>query len=283
MPTVAGALRQARRRLQAHSDSADLDARLLLAHTLGVSTTRLFTAPQAGIESADWVHFKRLIERRAAGEPLAYISGRCGFWTLELAVDPSVLIPRPDTETLVATALELLPQQHITIADLGTGSGAIALALASERPQWSVTATDASQPALACAQHNAANLQLTQVHFVHGNWFEPLNGQRFDAIVSNPPYIAANDTHLRAPELGHEPTQALVADDHGLAALAHIAGHAGAHLHPGGWLLLEHGFEQGDAVCNLLHAAGLISVQTRRDLGGRSRVTLGRQRPSTGS
>ncbi|HLQ85500.1 MAG TPA: peptide chain release factor N(5)-glutamine methyltransferase [Salinisphaeraceae bacterium] len=274
--TITTALRQAQAQLQPHSDDATLDARLLLAHATGWSHTYLFSHPQAPLDPPARQHFAQLVARRAAGEPLAYIIGECGFWTLTLAVNPSVLVPRPDTETLVEAALELLPKRTCTVADLGTGSGAIALALASERPQWSLLASDASAAALACARANAQRLALANVHFVHGSWLQPLRGKRLDAIVANPPYVGTADPHLQAPALRHEPREALVAADDGLADLAHLAARAPSHLVPGGWLLLEHGYNQAVAVRRLLCEAGLSAVATRTDLGGRPRVTLGR-------
>lgn len=274
--TISSALRRAAEYLQQQSDSPELDARLLLAHTLGVSTTRLYINAQPELAEADNQRFTQLIERRAAGEPLAYITGTCGFWNLELTVTPDVLIPRPDTETLVETALDTLPAVLCSVADLGTGSGAIALALAHERPQWSITATDSSEPALACAKANAQHLDLNNIDFHAGDWFEPLGGMRFDTIISNPPYVAPDDKHLEAPELTYEPDGALVTAAEGLAAIAHITHHAGDHLNPGGWLLLEHGYDQGRAVRTLLTDRGFQAVRTQPDLAGRDRVTLGR-------
>lgn len=277
MATIGGALRRTAAALQACSDSAELEARLLLAHVLGVSNARLYSQAGAQIAEYDVDCLERLAARRAAGEPVAYITGRCGFWTLEIDVDPAVLIPRPDTETLVETALEILPSAGCAVADLGTGSGAIALALASERPRWSITASDCSHRALACARANAQRLGLDNVRFAQGDWFAPLTGTRFDAIIANPPYVAADDDHLRAPELGYEPVRALVAADHGLADLAHIAGNAWQYLSPGGWVMLEHGCDQAEDVRRLLHAAGLTSVATRPDLAGRPRVGMGQR------
>lgn len=276
MATIADALRTATQQLRPHSDTAELEARLLLAHVLDVTTTRLYTHAHASVDVARQQRLDKLVARRSTGEPLAYVTGQCGFWTLDLTITPAVLVPRPDTETLVQTTLDTLPQHDCTVADLGTGSGAIALALARERPHWQVTATDNSDPALACARANAHDLGLTHVAFQHGAWFEPLGRRRFDAIVSNPPYVTPGDVHLQAPELEHEPIQALVAADHGLSDLAHIAAHAPQHLNTGGWLLLEHGFDQGAAVRELLQHAGLHAVRTQPDLAGRDRVTLGR-------
>jgi len=275
--TIDQAIRQATRQLQPASESAALDARLLLAHVLGVSTTALYRDARKVLTPALLEQFDTCIERRAAGEPIAYITGHCGFWTLDLMVNADVLIPRPDTETVVQAALNVLPDTALTLADLGTGSGAIALALASERPQWTVTATDISAPALACARANARRLQLDRIRFVPGRWFDPLEQQRFHAIVANPPYVALGDSHLDAPELRHEPQRALVAGNNGLAELAYIIRHATDHLEPGGSLLLEHGYDQAGAVAGQLARAGFRDIDTHTDLAGRARVTLGRR------
>ncbi len=268
--TVLG---RARRRLGKTSDSPDLDARRLLEHMLGVGGGYLIAHAGDDLGAATRGRFDALVERRAAGEPVAYIVGRAGFWTLDLAVSSAILIPRPDTETLIEAALERLPDTPLEIADLGTGSGAIALALASERPRWQVWATYGDAEALACARANAARLGLDNIHFAHGDWFAALAGRRFAAILSNPPYVAGDDHHLA--ELSFEPRAALVAADHGLADLRAIAAHAPAHLRPGGWLMLEHGMDQGESVRGLLRSAGFAGVETLADLAGRSRVTRG--------
>jgi len=217
-----------------------------------------------------------LLERRLGGEPLAYITGTKEFFGLPLQVDARVLDPRPDTETLVEWALERLPlDTPHEVIDLGTGSGAIALALQHHRPQARVSAVDASQEALSVAQANAERLQLP-VRFIHSHWLQGISG-RFDLIVSNPPYIDGADTHLAA--LHAEPLQALTPGPDGLSALRVLVRDAPSHLQPGGWLLLEHGHDQGAAVRSLLHAAGLEQVQTRRDLAGHERCTAGRLGP----
>jgi len=276
-PTLDAARRAAGERLAATSDSPDLDGRLLLAHLLQVDAGYLIAHDRDVLSADVLAHLDALVARRAAGEPLAYIVGHVGFWTLELDVTPDVLVPRPDTETLVGTALEYLDDNAaLSVADLGTGSGAIALALAAERPNWSVTATDNSPAALACAAANAQRLGLSRVAFNAGDWFTALGDTRFDAIVSNPPYVAPDDAHLDAPELGHEPVQALVAADAGLADLAALIHGARAHLVDAGWLVLEHGADQGASVRALFSDAGYEEIQTRCDLGGRERVTAGR-------
>jgi release factor glutamine methyltransferase len=253
----------------------ELDAELLLAHALGVGRTRLRSHGEA-VPSADAAaSFLALIERRAAGEPVAYILGRKDFWTLELAVSPAVLVPRPETELLVERALALHVGGEARAADLGTGSGAIALALASARPRWRIVATDISVAALAVARANAVALGLERTEMVQGDWLACLPGRTFDLLLSNPPYVAAGDPALAQPELMREPRLALVAEDDGLAALRAIIGAAPAHLEPGGWLLLEHGATQAAAVAGALVARGFAQVRSHRDLAGRERMTEG--------
>lgn len=252
------------------------EAELLLEHVLGVDRAWLFAHPDAPVAMDVRARFLTLLQRRGQGEPMAYILGHAGFWTLDLAVSPATLIPRAETELLVEIALERLPEGvPLRIADLGTGSGAIALALASERPRASVLATDAGFDALAVARANALRHGLANVGFRAGNWFEPLRGECFDLIASNPPYVAEGDPHLFQGDLRFEPDQALSSGSDGLDAIRHLAAHGLAHLVPGGWLLLEHGMAQGPAVRELLGAAGFTQVHTRRDLEGRERVTLG--------
>ncbi|UYC11338.1 peptide chain release factor N(5)-glutamine methyltransferase [Xanthomonas sp. CFBP 8445] len=252
------------------------DAEALLLHALQRDRAWLFAHAREPLAEAVVAGFQALLARRAQGEPVAYLTGRRGFWTLDLAVGPATLIPRADTERLVELALERLdaaPGRRV--ADLGTGSGAIALALASERPQAQVTATDLSAAALAVAQANARAHGLDNVAFVHGAWLAPLAGQRFDLIASNPPYIAADDPHLQQGDLRYEPASALASGPDGLDDLRRIVADAPPHLLPGGWLLLEHGWDQGPAVRALLEAAGFVEVATHQDLEARDRVTLG--------
>src|SRR5690606_4258090 len=215
---------------------------------------------------------------RAAGEPVAYLTGRRGFWTLDLAVTPDTLIPRPETELLVEQALQRLGSEaEARVADLGTGSGAIALAIAAERPLARVAAVDRSAGALAVARANALAHGLEgRVEFLAGDWFAPLQGRRFDLVVSNPPYIAEGDPHLARGDLRYEPAPALASGPDGLDAIRTIVAAAPRHLLPGGWLLLEHGFDQGAAVRGLLEARGFAEVATVPDLEGRDRVSLGR-------
>lgn len=252
------------------------EAELLLLHVLGRERSWLFAHATDPVDAADAARFAGLLARRVAGEPVAYLVGHRGFWTLDLAVNPATLIPRPETELLVELALARLPADTaLAVADLGTGSGAIALALASERPQASVVATDASAAALEVARANAVRNALARVRFLHGPWFAPLQGMRFDLIASNPPYIASDDPHLQQGDLRHEPASALASGIDGLDDIRVIVAGAAAHLHPGGWLLIEHGWDQGAAIQALLRQAGLEQVCTERDLEQRDRVTLG--------
>lgn len=271
---VAQALAWARHRL------ADGEALPLLVACLGRSPAWVMAHGDDVLDATEVRRVSEWVARRAAGEPLAYLAGARGFWTFDvLAVGPAVLIPREDTETLVQAALERLPTtRDCAVADLGTGSGAVALALARERPRARVVATDASADALACAQANASRLGLA-LDCRHGHWCQPLAGECFDLIASNPPYLAEDDPHLHEGDLRFEPRMALVSGEDGLGALRELCACAPAHLVTGGWLLLEHGWQQGEAVRALLQAAGLQAVETRRDLAGRERVSLGRRAP----
>ena len=262
--------------LRAASERIDnADARVLLAHALECSPAWLFAHGDDAIDPGALQRFEALLQRRIQGAPAAYLIGHRGFWTFDLKVSPQTLIPRPETELLVELALARSPAGEVLhIADLGTGSGAIALALAHERPQAQVIAVDVSEGALDVARANAAALGLGQVEFRRGDWLQPLAGECFDVIVSNPPYIAEGDPHLNA--LRYEPEPALSSGRDGLDAIRIIVGDAPTHLRPGGWLLLQHGLDQGDAVRGLLHAAGFDQVLTHRDLENRDRVTSGR-------
>ena len=279
MTTVATALADARRR-----GVASLDAQLLLARLLATTRTRLIAhddRPLTPVESALWEDW---LERRLAGEPVAYLLGEKEFHGLALEVDRRVLVPRPETELLVEWACDAVAalasersragdRAPIRVVDLGTGSGAIALALKKAHPQSQITATDVSPGALAVARRNAERLGLA-IELVETSWWEGLQGRPFDIALANPPYIAADDPHLAA--LRHEPAVALTPGGDGLDALRMIAAGAAASLVPGGWLLLEHGFDQGAAVRSLLAGAAFQGVETRRDLGGQERATGGR-------
>ncbi|WP_329848835.1 peptide chain release factor N(5)-glutamine methyltransferase [Stenotrophomonas sepilia] len=256
------------------------EAEMLLLHVLERPRSWLFAHATDPLAANDQAAFEALLARRVAGEPIAYLTGRRGFWTLDLEVDPATLIPRPETELLVELALERLPpDQALQLADLGTGSGAIALALASERPRAQVLATDASRGALAVAARNAARHELDNVRFAEGghDWYAPLQGVRFDLIASNPPYIASNDPHLEQGDLRFEPSTALASGMDGLDDIRRIVDGGQAHLRPGGWLLIEHGWDQGAAIRALFEATGFAEVQTVQDLEQRDRITLGRR------
>ena len=258
------------------SPTARLDAELLLAAALGKSRSYLHTWPEKIVSSEAALAFSQFLLRRRAGEPVAYILGQQGFWNLDLEVAPHTLIPRPDTELLVETALDLLPATPAKVLDLGTGSGAIALALASERAAWQVTAVDRVLEAVALAERNRQRLQLENVNVLTSHWFSALADQRFDLIISNPPYIAAGDVHLAEGDVRFEPESALVAGADGLDDIREIIAASVQHLNAGGWLMLEHGYDQASAVRELLLAAGYAQVESRKDLGGHERITLGR-------
>ena len=254
-------------------ESPSLDAGILLAFSLGIPRVRLKSHPEEARSAADLERYLAFIERRAQGEPLAYITGRREFWTLELRVTRDVLVPRPETELLVERGLALCSAQVAQVLDLGTGSGAIALSLAAERPGWNVLAIDAAPAALAVASDNARRLGLTGVAFESGNWFSGLAGRRFDLVLSNPPYVGARDPALLA--LKHEPREALTPGEDALADLRSIIQAAPDHLHAGGWLALEHGATQAGSVAHELVARGFGSVRSHRDLGGHERVSEG--------
>ena len=280
MSTTRGALLAEATRLLASRAGPDArgEAETLLAHGLGCDRAALWARPEAAVSPAAAAACHDLVHRRVSGEPVAYLTARRGFWTLDLEVTPAVLIPRPETELLVEQALAVLPAgTGARVADLGTGSGAIALALAAERPGWAIVATDASADALGIARRNATRLGLTRIDFRQGDWTASLRpDERFAAIVSNPPYVAEGDPHLAAGDLPWEPRAALVGGPDGLAAIRRLVASAVSHLAPGGWLLLEHGADQGPAVRALLAGAGLTEVRTVRDLAGLERVSGGR-------
>jgi len=276
--TIQMQLVQATRRLT-HADSARLDAEILLAYVLQKPRSYLYAWPDNCLNVAQLAGFERLLARRQAGEPIAYLVGQQSFWSLELQVSPATLIPRPETELLVEQVLHLMPaEQPITVLDLGTGSGAIALSIAKERPNWQVVATDISATALAIAGRNAQQAAITNVTLQVSDWFSELDNTAFDVIVSNPPYIAENDAHLQQGDVQFEPRQALVAGGDGLDAIRVIVNNVQSHLRKAGWLLLEHGYTQADAVQWLLKAQGFQQVNTINDLAGLARVSGGQLR-----
>ncbi|TVP90112.1 MAG: peptide chain release factor N(5)-glutamine methyltransferase [Thioalkalivibrio sp.] len=275
--TVAGLLAESRDRLQrAGIDQAGLEARLLVGHQLETTGAGLIAFGERPVTPRQAEAVRALVAARVAGQPIAYLLGRREFWSLPLQVDAGCLIPRPETELLVERALGHLPAGPARALDLGTGSGAIALALKSERPQLQAWASDVEAGALAVAAANACRLGLT-VHWFRGRWLEAVASRPlFDLIVSNPPYVAADDPHLTTGDLRFEPRRALVAADGGLADLRAIAAASHSRLRPGGWLLLEHGAGQGSAVRALLREAGCREVSSHADLAGLERVTEGR-------
>lgn len=257
------------------SDSAVIDTELLLSHALGVNRTYLKTWPDRQPKSDQLNTFEQLFQRRIQGEPIAYILGNQGFWSLDLKVSEHTLIPRPETELLVETALELELQTHSSVLDLGTGTGAIALALASERSDWTITAADIQTQAVALAEENRAAHKLDNVQVVQSNWFNALPVTHYDLIVSNPPYIDRDDPHLTQGDLRFEPTSALVSGVGGLDDLILVIGQSISFLKSSGWLLVEHGYDQGAEVRALFADNGFASVETRCDYSQLERITFG--------
>jgi len=291
------------------SDESFIEAQLLLQHVLNVNRAWLIAHEHDALQSNIHAAYRALISRRLNGEPIAYILGYREFYGLKLKVTPATLIPRPDTETLVEAALAKIPHTplpprergmgegdslqvttpspspqpsparwggSLSVLDLGTGSGAIALAIAKHRPNTLVTAVDASQAALNVAIENAQSLKIPNVKFILSDWFNALNGEKFDVIVSNPPYIEQNDVHLAQGDLPWEPDSALISGAGGLDDIMKIIAQAPQHLHPHGWLLLEHGYNQAERVADLMKQAGFDEIETLKDLGGNHRVTLGK-------
>jgi len=274
--SIAAVLAQARQRL-ADSDSPRLDAELLLAHVLGTSRSDLYTHPDRILHRQERERFDELIGRRARREPVAYLTGMREFWSLPLAVTADTLVPRPETELLVELAVGLArawPSPRL--ADLGTGSGAIAIALARELSAAHIVATDNSENALEVARTNAGHLCPGRIEFRCGDWFRPLADERFEVIVCNPPYVADADPALQDTELRFEPRGALAAGDDGLDDLRRVVGNANRHLQPGGWLVLEHGSEQAPALHRLMQAGGYAAIDTRADTAGLARITMAR-------
>lgn len=278
MNSLREILRTAAARLHAAgSSSPRADAEYLLKHVLKKDLFWLRVHEEVRLAEPDEQRFNELLRRRLHGEPVAYITGTRGFWSLDLQVNTSTLIPRPETELLVEFALEKLPlDQPLRVLDLGTGSGAIALAVKTERPVSTVTAVDASQPALDVAAANADRLEL-DIELLHSDWFSALQGRQFDLLLANPPYIAPDDAHVGQGDLRFEPLSALVASDAGLRDIRRIVAAAPAHLAGDGWLALEHGYDQGAAVRALLEEGGFTDVATRVDTGGQERVSCGRR------
>lgn len=258
----------------AESDSPDVDVQILLCFVLECSPVRLMTASEATLTEPQWQQFSALIERRKQGEPVAHIIGSRGFWSLDLAVDASTLIPRPDTELLVSLALSKL-QPGMRIVDLGTGTGAIALSLAAEKPDITVIATDLQAAALRLAERNRLSHELGNVSLVQMAWLGGFQSQVFDLVVSNPPYIEQTDPHLTQGDVRFEPLTALVSGEDGLDDIRQIVKQARRCLKPGGWLLVEHGYDQSERVQALFHEAGFEQITAHQDFGGQDRVVMG--------
>ena len=279
--TVARALVRARNALASISPTPRLDADILLANVLGWSRARLFAHAGASLDSGAARRFDALVRRRCAGEPVAYLTGHKEFWSLDLAVTPDTLIPRPETEHLVEAVLGVVPADApATIADIGTGAGAVALALARERPRAFVVGTDRSPAAVAVARANALRHGAGNVSFAVSDACAALASHRWSVIASNPPYVAQNDPHLASGDVRFEPREALAAGPAGLDVLETLARQAPARLARGGWLAMEHGRDQGPAVRDLLSRSGLRKVETMRDLAGSERVTIARNIPA---
>ena len=273
---ISDVLEDARRRLEALSDSARLDAELLLARAIDMPRSYLFAHPEEPLDELAIARFRETLGRRLAGEPMAYITGRREFWSLELMVTPATLVPRPETELLVDLALREIPRRaEWDILDLGTGSGAVAIAIAKERPLSRVTATDVSTAALDVARQNARQLEIPDIEFLAGDWTAPVRARTFNVVVSNPPYVRADDAALDA--LHCEPRSALAAGEDGLDAIRILARDCGALLEPGGMLLIEHGAEQRDSVAALLREHGWADIAGHTDYAGLPRVTAARR------
>ena len=262
----------------AFSDSARLDSELLMCHVLDCNRTYLFTWSDKVLEQEVVEHFNRLVARREQGEPIAHITGNREFWSLDLSVNPSTLIPRPDTETLVEKALEIIEVKELDQGkglDLGTGTGAIALALASELPSWQWQGVDLSDDAVVLAKSNAEKNNINNVKFAQSNWFSNVSAEKFDLIVSNPPYIDPEDPHLNQGDVRFEPLSALIAPEHGMADVCYIIEKAKQYLKTGAAILIEHGYDQGSAVRAQFTDNNYHNVKTFKDLAGNDRVTVG--------
>ena len=273
--TIVEAQQWAFSQLASTSESAHVDAEALLVHCLNKSRSFLYTWPEKTLTVEQFKNFQQMVKKRQQGMPVAHIIGEREFWSLPFIVNESTLIPRPDTEILVETALNLDVRFNARVLDLGTGTGAIALSIAHERPKWRITAIDKVPEAVALAKANRANLNLEQVEILQSDWFSAVKDRDFDLIVSNPPYIDEQDEHLHMGDVRFEPQSALTAADEGFADLYHIADKAREHLLPGGFLLLEHGYQQAIKVRQKLIDLGYIDVATVRDFGSNDRCTIG--------
>jgi release factor glutamine methyltransferase len=275
--TISQVLSDARRSLQATSPSPAVDAGILLCHVLCCSPGHLIAWPDNPLSAHQASQFRQILQQRVEGKPVAYITGEKEFWSLSLKVTEDVLIPRPETETLVEFVLENFSDSPaLTVADLGTGSGAIACSIAAERPAWKIIATDSSPEALEIARHNASAHQLGNISFAHGHWLEPLAELDFDLIISNPPYVAMDDPHLAQGDVRFEPEAALASGKQGMDAITHLTLQAGQRLKADGWLIVEHGYDQQQLVYDCYRQGGFKDIVQLTDLAGQPRVTAGR-------
>ena len=276
MPSIAQAIKQASKTLAETSDSARLDAEVLLCHVLDCSPTHLIAWPEKSLNDKQTQAFNHLIEQRHSGTPVAYLTGSREFWSLNFKVTPATLIPRPETETLVEFVLDKFSEQKkLKLIDLGTGSGAIAIAIASEKPDWEIIATDISTEALNIAAENARNHQINNIQFIESNWFEQIEKQHFDLVISNPPYIADQDKHLSQGDVRFEPLSALTSGKTGLDDIKHITARSIQYLSENGWLIFEHGYDQKQAVYDRFKQNNFHKIMQLNDLSGQARMTAG--------
>ena len=276
MPSIAQAIKEASQTLTETSDSARLDAEVLLCHVLSCTATHLIAWPEKQLDIEQTQTFHQLIEQRRAGTPVAYLTGSREFWSLNFKVTPATLIPRPETETLVEFVLDKFSaQKNLKMVDLGTGSGAIAIAIASERPDWEIIASDTSKEALSIAAENARIHQISNIQFIESNWFEQLDQQRFDLIISNPPYIAEQDKHLSQGDVRFEPLSALTSGETGMDDIKHITVQSEKYLTPKGWLAFEHGYDQKQQVYDCFQRNNFHEIIQLTDLSGQARITAG--------
>lgn len=276
MTTINQALNEARQKLRASSPSPAVDASILLSHAMGCSTTHLIAWPDKTLSQIHENTFNDLLQQRIEGKPVAYITGKKEFWSLTLSVTGDVLIPRPETETLIEFVMETFAGRNsMKVADLGTGSGAIACALALEHPQWDIIATDLSTAALDVARYNASAHKLDNIHFLHSRWFEAIADHDFDLIISNPPYVALDDPHLSAGDVRFEPESALTSGERGMDAITLLTRQSADYLSPDGWLIVEHGYDQQQAVADCFKQGGFEHIVQLTDLAGLPRMTAG--------
>ena len=268
-------LKRAEQKLSSCSDSPRLDAEILLASLLKKNRSYFMAFPEVVPSKAEQEQFETLLSQRLQGHPIAHIIGTREFWSLDLNVNQHTLIPRPDTEILIEYILHNFAQENLKVADMGTGSGAIALALASEKPNWQISATDRSPEALETARGNATKLGLQNISFSQGNWFEALEANDLDLLISNPPYIPANDPHLTQGDVRFEPDTALISGEDGLDDIRYLIKHAVEYLTQDGWLILEHGYDQKQSVKDLFVAAGYQQITQIDDYAGNPRMTAG--------